>query len=67
MYGSFSLSDNIREQGGQTHKTKSKSSRGGHCVMLPPLSGIGYPPSDVRHGPLIKRTTEAKDLPTESV
>lgn len=35
--------------------------------MLPLLAGIGYPPSDVRHGLLIKRTAEAKDLPAESV
>lgn len=35
--------------------------------MLPLLSGIRYPPSDVRHGLVIKRTAEAKDLPTETV
>lgn len=58
---SFSLADSIREQGGQTRKTGSKSSRGGRCVILPPLSGIKCPPSDVRHGPLIKRPPEAKD------
>lgn len=58
---SFSLADSIRQQGGQTHKTGSKSSRGGRCVILPPLSGIKCPPSDVRHGPLIKRPPEAKD------
>lgn len=58
---SFSLADSIRQQGGQTRKTGSKSSRGGRCVILPPLSGIKCPPSDVRHGPLIKRPPEAKD------
>lgn len=57
----FSLADSIREQGGQTRKTESKSSRGGRCVILPPLSGIKCPASDVRHGPLIKRPPDARD------
>lgn len=35
------------------------------CYLFCLVSGIL--PSDVRHGLLIKRTAEAKDLPTETV